>query len=354
MANQRLADLEQDLAGIRPMEKTTEGNNMPNHNQIYLAAAILMIASLACAVPAISIPDESAISTSAAQTVIAGLTQNAPQILFSPTLEPALEASPTVSPSFTPEPPTDTPSPTSTLTETLTPQGTITVTLSFTPTPFFSPTTEFTLIAVSVATNCRTGPGKVYPMVGALLVGETARAYARNSLGNYWYIRNPNIPSDFCWVWGEYATVLGPYMLLPVFTPPPTPTATLTPLPTITPTLSPDFKAEYAGMDTCASAWWGEAQLKNTGSTPFKSVKVSLKDKATDVVVENLADGFKDVDGCLRTTTKDVLGAGESFILSAPAFTYNPAGHNIRVTITLCSDAGQKGLCVTKSFNFKP
>ncbi len=329
---------------------------MSHTNRIHLPLAVWLIASIACAVPAISIPNEGAISTAAAQTVIAGLTQNAPQILSSPTLDvfPAMAAS------LTPESSTAAPSATSTLTETVTPTETIIPTQTFTPTQtllptqVFTPTMEFTLITVSVATNCRVGPGKVYPMVGALLVGETARVYARNSLGNYWYIRNPDIPSDFCWVWGEFATVLGPSMLLPVFTPPPTPTATLTPLPTITPTLSPDFKAEYVGMDSCASSWWEEIKLKNTGSTLFKSVKISLKDKVTDVVVENLAEGFKDVDGCLKTTTKDVLGFGETFILSAPAFTYNPAGHNTRVTITLCSDIGQKGLCVTKSFNYKP
>lgn len=323
---------------------------MLNINRTYLLMAALLIASFACAVPAISTPDIGTVSTAAAQTVVAGLTQDAPQLLFSPTLG----ATSTLVPLFTPEIPTFMPSETSTLTETTIPTETNTPTQTLMPTPVFTSTMELTLISVSVATNCRVGPGKVYPMVGALLVGETAVVYARNSLSNYWYIRNPDIESDFCWVWGEYATVLGPSMLLPVFTPPPTPTATLTPLPTKTPTPSPDFKAEYVGLDTCATAWWAEIKLKNNGSIPFKSVNISVNDKVTDVVVVNLADGFTNIDGCLKTTTKDIIGVGDTYLLSAPAFTYDPTGHNIRVVITLCSDTGQKGTCATNKFNFKP
>jgi hypothetical protein len=337
------------------LDAQKEGS-MSHSNRIYLTAVVLLLAGIACAVPGISIPDSGGISTAAVQTAMAALTQNAPQILPSPTLvifptqEPALTIeSPTL-------PPTETniPTETSTLTETVTPTQTLTLTPVFTSTMAFTPTQEITTISVSVATNCRTGPGKVYPLVGALLVGKTVPVYARDTLGNYWYIRNPDINSDFCWVWGGYATVLGPSMLLPVFTPPPTPTSTATPLPTATSTPAPDFKAEYVGMDSCAPAWWGEIKLKNTGSIPFKSVNITVNDKATDVVLVSLADGFTDVDGCLKTNKKDVLGIGDTYLLSAPAFAYNPNNHNIRVTIILCTDTGQKGLCVTKKFKFKP
>ena len=311
---------------------------MSRINRIYLPIAALLIASLACAVPAISTPDTGAINTVIAQTVAAGLTENTPQEIFSPTLVGTI----TVTLTFTPEPATFTP------TETVTPTQTLVPTLTFTA------TLEIPLISVSVPTNCRSGPGKVYNMVGALLIGQTAEVYGRDGSNNYWYIRNPGAGAEFCWVWGEYATVIGPASLLPVFTPPPTPTATLTPLPTKTPTPSPDFKAEYVGLDTCNNNWWGEIKLKNTGSIPFKSVNISVNDKVTDVVLVNLADGFTNIDGCLKTTTKDIIGIGDTYLLSAPAFAYNPTGHNIRVVITLCSETGQKGMCTTNNFNFKP
>jgi len=306
---------------------------MSHARQIYLLAAALLFVSLACAsLPVFSAPDTGAISTSAAQTVIAEITQNAAQA--TPSVTSTLTA--------TSEPPTFTP------TETLTPTQTLTATLAFTPVPLVP------LISVSTPTNCRNGPGKVYGMEGALLVGEFAEVYGRDPTGNYWYIRNLDSGPEFCWVWGKYATVIGMTSILPIFTPPPTPTPTFTPLPTFTPAPSPAFKAEYVGLDACNGNWWAEIKLKNRGSVPLKSVNISVNDKTTGVVAVNLADGFLNLDGCLIKTTKDMLGQGDTYLLSAPAFTYDPTGHDIKATLTLCSDTGQKGLCATNKLDFTP
>jgi len=306
---------------------------MSHARRIYLLAVALLFVSLACAsLPVFSAPDTGAISTSAAQTVIAEITQNAAQA--TPSVTSTLTA--------TSEPPTFTP------TETLTPTQTLTATLAFTPIPLVP------LISVSTPTNCRNGPGKVYGMEGALLVGEFAEVYGRDPTGNYWYIRNLDSGPEFCWVWGKYATVIGMTSILPIFTPPPTPTPTFTPLPTFTPAPSPAFKAEYVGLDACNGNWWAEIKLKNRGSVPLRSVNISVNDKATGVVAVNLADGFLNLDGCLIKTTKDMLGQGDTYLLSAPAFTYDPTGHDIKASLTLCSDTGQKGLCVTNKLNFTP
>jgi hypothetical protein len=265
-----------------------------------------------------------------AQTVAAMITLDALQA----TLPPALEATATetVTPTFTftPEPPTLTP------------------TITLTPTPPFTPTLEISLITVSVDTNCRSGPGKVYDMQGALLVGEFAQIYARDPTNNYWYIRNPDGDPEFCWVWGKYATLIGPALLLPVFTPPPTPTATATPLP------APKFTAQYTGLDSCNGYWWTEIRLKNTGGVPFKSVGISIKDKVTDATVAEISDGFINLDNCQTKSTKEILGVGETYIISTPAFNYNPEGHKLLMTITLCSDTGQTGTCATEKLNFAP
>ena len=79
-----------------------------------------------------------------------------------------------------------------------------------------------------------------------------------------------------------------------------------------------------------------------------------MKDKVTNVLQVALTDGFTDIDGCLKTTVKDKLGVGETYLLSAPAFNYDPAGHELVVTITLCSETGQKGLCMTRKINVTP
>lgn len=94
-------------------------------------------------------------STAVAGTVIAGITQDALNATLNPpTAQNTFTPIPTST--FIPEPPT------------LTPTATLVPTLPFTP------TAETPLITVSVDTNCRSGPGKVYDMVGALLVGEVA------------------------------------------------------------------------------------------------------------------------------------------------------------------------------------
>ncbi len=250
---------------------------MSRSQRIYFPVIVLLITSIACGESGnAATPDMDALNTTVAQTVVAGLTLTAPIATLSPTF------------TFTPEPPTATATPTET------------PTLTFTPTPLIP------LISVSVNTNCRNGPGKVYNMQGALLVGEVAQVYGRDPTNNYWYIRNPDSGAEFCWVWGEYATLTGPYLLLPIFTPPPTPTATSTPTPTFTPTPSPAFNAEYASLDTCNASWWVDVKLKNTGSIAFKSVTVSVQDKVTSVTQVLLTDGFTDIDGCLKTTTKDI------------------------------------------------
>jgi hypothetical protein len=303
---------------------------MSRSHRIYFPAIVLLIAGIACGESSnAATPDMDALNTTVAQTVVAGLT-------LTSALSPTLESTPTATATFTPEPPTATATPTET------------------PTPTFTPTPLVPLISVSVNTNCRNGPGKVYNMQGALLVGEVAQVYGRDPTNNYWYIRNPDSGAEFCWVWGEYATLTGPYLLLPIFTPPPTPTATSTPTPTFTPTPSPAFNAEYASLDTCNGSWWVDVKLKNTGSIAFKSVNISVKDKVTTIVHVALTDGFTDIDGCLKTTTKDKLGAGDTYLLSAPAFNYDPTGHELAVTITLCSDTGQKGLCTTRKINVTP
>jgi uncharacterized protein YgiM (DUF1202 family) len=86
---------------------------------------------------------------------------------------------------------------------------------------------------VSVATNCRTGPGKIYDWVSVLSVGRQVEVVARSASGTYWVVQNP-AGSGTCWLWGNYARVIGQTADLPVWDTPPTPTpsAGVTPTPT--------------------------------------------------------------------------------------------------------------------------
>jgi hypothetical protein len=283
---------------------------------ILLSVVILLVVSQACTLPGISTSGPNSVNTAIAQTIVVGLTQTAGAVI-----PIDIENSPTAAQTFTPELPTLTP------TETLT------------PTPVSTYTPLIPQISVSVATNCRVGPGKVYDRMGALLVGEVAEVVGRNPVGNYWYIRNPDQTNGFCWLWGEYATLTGNTSILPVYTPPPTPT--------------PNFDAFYDGKDTCVG-WWMDIELENTGGISFESISLAVRDTATDIVVSMYADNFTDIDGCLDSSTKDTLNPGSSRTVSAPAFAYDPSGHQLRATITLCSGNGSIGICATEVIKFTP
>ena len=283
---------------------------------IYLSVAALMGTIVACVVPAVATPDPNAVGTSIAQTVIAGVSQSAVPVISSPTF-----AAPTFT--FTPELPT------------LTPTETPTATLAI------APTSSVRLISVSVNTNCRIGPGRVYDRVGALLVGETAEVYGRNSTGEYWYIRNPDPGAEFCWLWGEYATLLGNISLVPVYTPPPTPTP------------SPAFKASYNRIETCVG-WWLEIKVENTGGVTFSSMSLTIRDTVTDVVLSQTTDSFTNVNGCITSIATEAIRPGSTRVVSSPPFAYDPKGHELRVTITLCSGNAQTGLCTSDVIRFTP
>jgi hypothetical protein len=281
---------------------------------ILLSVLVLLVVSTGCAPAGSPTPDPGFISTAVAQTIAAGPTQAAPSATPA-----AIGELPTDTPTLVPELPTLTP----------------------TPVPVFTSTSTVPQISVSVPTNCRVGPGKVYDRTGSLLVGEVAEVLGRNTAGNYWYIRNPDASGGFCWLWGEYATVTGNTSTLPVYAPPASPTP------------SPAFVASYDDLDTCVG-WWVEFELKNTGGIPFKSMSLTVRDTVTDVVVSVDTDEFTNVNGCLTTNARDTLEPGAVRRVSAPAFAYDPTGHQLRATITLCTGNGQKGTCTTQIIKFKP
>jgi hypothetical protein len=282
---------------------------------ILLSVVVLVLVTLACSTTGVPTVDPNAISTAVAQTLIAQSSQTLAVIV------PITGAGSPIA-TFTPELPSLTP----------------TSTLS--PTPLFTATPTTPQITVSVATNCRVGPGKAYDRVGALLVGEVAEVYGRDLTGNYWYIRNPDLDPGFCWVWGEYASLTGDTLRLPILTPPPTPTP------------APAFDASYDNSDACIG-WWEDFRLKNIGTIAFHSISITVRDR-TDSKVSMTADGFTNNDGCYDSSKRDSLDPGGVRIVSGPSFSYDPNDHDLRATLTLCSDLGQTGTCVTQVIDFTP
>jgi hypothetical protein len=97
-----------------------------------------------------------------------------------------------------------------------------------------------------------------------------------------------------------------------------------------------------------------DIDLVNSGSLTFKSISMTVRDTVTTIVVTNIANGFFQRTGCASSATRKTLLPGKEFTESSPKFAYNPTGHKLRASITLCSDIGLNGTCVTQGFLFTP
>ena len=306
-----------------------------------LLVSILVFAISGCAQLAAPTVDPNAIGTAIAQTMAA----------YSPTSSPVptatVDESPTLTSTVTTVPTVETPSPTATIVAsfTSTPISLMTATqpASLTPVPISPGTVQVT---VSVPTNCRVGPGVLYARTGALRVGEVAEVVGRHSNRDYWIIRLPGNTNQTCWLWGQYATVTGDTNVLPIFTPP---------VPPATATLAPSFDVAYEGLESCAgTGWWIDLGLENVGTISFRSITFTIEDRDTDVSLTQRANGFINKNGCSETETRESLGPDVSRTVSSPVLTANPTGHRLRATITVCSNTGQSGTCVTQTVNVTP
>jgi hypothetical protein len=211
------------------------------------------------------------------------------------------------------------------------------------------PTSSTPMVSVSKQTNCRIGTDVSFELLGSLMPGVMAEVVAMDTSKQYYYIRNPQDSKNFCWIWGYYATVVGDITSLPLFTPMPTPK------PTITPTPVPNFSVTYTKVDSCVG-WYIEVNVKNTGSTTWSSGSIDAKDTVTSTTTtERKSDEFESWNGCLSASAIQAdLAPGESGSLHSYDFLYNPAGHDILVTIQLCTQNAMAGSCLTKQITFKP
>jgi hypothetical protein len=294
-----------------------------------LLLVVVLFATAGCLLPTVSIVDAGAQATIQAATINAavGQTQMAAGTPATATLSPTA----TFTPSSTP-------------TASLTP----TSTLTFTPLVIFTVTPIIPQISVSVPTNCREGPGTVYQIAGALLVGDIAQPLARDPTGHWWLIPNPDSGGDYCWVSDKYATLSGYTDTLPVYTPWPTP------IPTYTATPSPGFDVSFDGLVDCTTDWWVELRLDNTGGVTFRSVEIELKDLTNSDSFGDDWNSFIDNPDCSSTKSKSTLLPDKTAVVSSPTLPYDPAGHRLRATVTLCDERDLDGDCVTDTITFKP
>lgn len=266
---------------------------------------LLWLASLACGGTA-TIPtlDPNAAQTAIVETIVALQLQATPSAQATPTL-PAPTA--TESPTFAPEP---------------------------------TGTSSVPMISVTVDTNCRIGPGKEYQRVGILLVGETTEIVGRDPFGQYWYVRNPDVGPEYCWLSGEYAVIIGNPLALP-----------LQPVPG---GQGVSFEAEYRGQGKCSGEFWSDIRLTNTSRGTFKSINLVATDTETGDVRSYSGNEFWFQDGCAPVRSTDSIPSEGAVLISTPAFAYNLNAHAMSVSITLCTETNLNGQCATKIITYSP
>jgi len=122
--------------------------------------------------------------------------------------------------------PTDVPLPSATLTS-APPTETL-------PPPTVTPTPE-PVLRVSSVVNVRSGPRTIYPPLGVLTEGQTAKVIGLDSSGDWYVIEFEASENGQGWVSGQVSTYNGEVSELPVIAAPPPPAPTATPPPTKTP-----------------------------------------------------------------------------------------------------------------------
>jgi len=223
-----------------------------------------------------------------------------------------------------------------------TPEPVISDTPTLTPTTTDTPTPEVAMIHASANTNCRSGQGTDFGWLVSLQQGDEAEAVGVDTSGEYWYIRRPDQPSGFCWLWGKYATPSGPYESLPVYTQVPTPTPGV------------DFALSFAGITQCTSNWLVQFQIDNIGPETFESWRSKGTDNSGGLVnTVNKQDKFYHFNHCTILSSQVDLTPGEGSYLNV-IFNNDATGHDLTLNIKVCTENAQGGDCYTKIFDFKP
>jgi len=212
------------------------------------------------------------------------------------------------------------------------PSNTPTVTATFTP--------SVPMVSVTQNTNCRTGPGTVYDLRGALLVGERTEVVARSSIPNYVIVDNPDNPGTNCWLWMQYGQIEGSTDGLPVLDPPPTPT----PQPSPTPELN--FNLSMADIDMCGAEERIFISIQNTGAVTIESIQLNAKNQDSSETEAFSTNGFGGSPDCISLYVEAIAPGNTGY--TGAGFTPPIGGDTVTVSIKACAGNGQGEPCRTK------
>lgn len=186
--------------------------------------------------------------------------------------------------------------------------------------PVITETPSKVIVTVSANTNCRSGPGAVYDIVGALTIGQQAEVIGKNSTTGYWIINNPNAPGT-CWLWGEHATINGNTANVQEFDIPPTVTLLAALSPVIDRVVA-RFDSSSGGLIAFLDVYFfdgeGDANfvdfqlistsVETSGTIKDVSIAPSAKQRGGSVVTGQWSCGTKVYDVTVGVTIRDQAG----------------------------------------------
>ncbi len=140
------------------------------------------------------------------------------------------------------------------------------------PAAVLPPATGPVTVTVSVATNCRSGPGQSFASLYGMPVGQVAKVIAKNTTTGYWIIEIPGQNGQTCWLWGQYATVTGDTSTLNNVVTPTSAPRTVTPTKAITATVTATSTKSASAISGCTdpnASNYNSAATVNDGSCTY-------------------------------------------------------------------------------------
>lgn len=208
-----------------------------NSKKRFLAGLSLVLAMLACSLPAT--PQPLTVDQQAATAIAATLTAQPVNII-------AATATVTAAP----------------VTLTVTAAGS---TATGAASPTITPTYSTPMLTVLQQTNCREGPGQDYQVIFTYLADVKLEIIGRYDPTNFWLVKSLESKTGTCWMWGEYVEVTGSYWVVPTVTPPPTATQPPPKAPSIT---KWDFSC--SGGNMTFNLLWEDRATNETGYRIFR------------------------------------------------------------------------------------
>lgn len=202
--------------------------------------------------------------------------------------------------------------------------------------------TEALLISANLDTNCREGPDTVFPVIGHFQRGQTSEVQGSNASQTWWYIKNPDNPEGYCWVWGETTSVEGNTNEVAIITPPPLPP------------LGIDFTATYSHIEDCFGVPVAVFAIENKGSIKLESLQMLIVDIAKGgqlYWVPLLNQPFwASKDSC--NNDWNYMDPGDFAYVGGELLYTNVLGDKAQASIKLCSEENQDGQCMEKTVQF--